>query len=173
MNITMSSTTAISVICSRPLISTFLQSTKKAQIGHVQHLKLSFRLFSSTAANRSKIGRLPLSVPPGVTVEVLQHKEYKRRGKTTSEIVSRIVEVRGPLGSFLLSFTAMILVLTTCRQNKTKYSSICQLNTRKWWQRSPSCWCWWPITKEAAADVGYVEHSRLYKHNDTDHVKEL
>ena len=69
-------------------------------IGRAQHLNLSYRLFSLTKAKQSKIGRLPLSVPPGVTVELLQRKENNtRKGTaTTSAEFSRVVEVRGPLG---------------------------------------------------------------------------
>ncbi|KAG9239149.1 mitochondrial 54S ribosomal protein YmL16 [Amylocarpus encephaloides] len=56
------------------------------------------RQFSSSPYRASQIGRAPLSIPPGVTLEVLP-QTVKKSGGPIGAPLANIVKVEGPLGS--------------------------------------------------------------------------
>lgn len=65
----------------------------------------SSRPFSTTPAARSKLGRTPLSVPPGVEV-VMGEPRAVRSATSYKPVVRKTITVTGPLGAFFSSLTA-------------------------------------------------------------------
>jgi large subunit ribosomal protein L6 len=57
------------------------------------------RQFSATASSQSKLGRTPISIPPGVELTIGEPK-VKKDTTTYLKIAKRTVSVAGPLGRF-------------------------------------------------------------------------
>lgn len=57
------------------------------------------RHFSATAPAQSKLGRTPISIPPGVEIMIGAPK-IKKDATTYLQVAKRTVTVTGPLGTF-------------------------------------------------------------------------
>ena len=68
------------------------------------------RPFSSTSARPSKLGRTPISIPPGVEIQVGEPR-VKHDPTTYLRIPTRIVTVQGPLGKLDLEIPPFIKIV--------------------------------------------------------------
>lgn len=59
--------------------------------------------FSTTSRCRSKIGKMPLSLPPDVTFSVLEQRPKKGARSMSSAQPGSMVEITGPLGKMSLA----------------------------------------------------------------------
>ena len=76
---------------------------------HHNHLPFLRRQFSSTPSRSSKLGRTPISIPPGVEIFVGEPK-IKKDATTYLRIPKRTVTVQGPLGKLDLEIPPFIKI---------------------------------------------------------------
>ncbi|KAK1244638.1 hypothetical protein MKX07_003437 [Trichoderma sp. CBMAI-0711] len=89
----------------------------------------SSRPFSTTPAARSKLGRTPLSVPPGVEV-VMGEPRAVRSATSYKPVVRKTITVTGPLGTLTLDVPEFV-DLTQSAEDKTATLSVRDPNEKE------------------------------------------
>ncbi|KAH0491602.1 hypothetical protein TgHK011_003027 [Trichoderma gracile] len=127
----LSSAAAAAASSSRNPLSTFLPAAAASSAGRFPSLTTTTRSrpFSTTHAARSKLGRTPLSVPPGVEV-VMGEPRALRSATSYKPVVRKTITVTGPLGTLTLDVPEFV-DLAQSAEDKTATLSVRDPNEKE------------------------------------------